>query len=98
MGMLWVDVDVDSVFDAIEEPRDLLGMPCFQTSRLTPTGEGNGEMSRSASSRGEPMADPGDNEPAAECNAARILGVRCGMLVVEVLWRKRESDSGGTGN
>lgn len=46
-----------------------------------------------AANWGEESADPGDNEPALECRVARMLGVRLGILEVEMEWRRYVSDS-----
>jgi hypothetical protein len=85
--------DVASVLDVVDEPRDLVGSPYLKAFRSVETGEGSGDMSSKAFNCGEDITDPGDNDPADECKAARMLGARRGRLDAEVLCRRRPSDS-----
>lgn len=85
--------DAASVLDVIDDPRDLVGSPSLKALRSGKTGEGSGDISSRAFNCGEDMTEPGDNDPADECKAARMLGARRGRLDAEVLWRRKLSDS-----
>lgn len=85
--------DGASVFDVVDDPRDLAGSQYLEGFRSAKTGEGSGDMSSKAFSCGEDITEAGDNDPADECKAARMLGARRGRLDAEVLCRRRLSDS-----
>lgn len=82
-----------SVLDVVDEPRDLVGSPYFKVLRSANTGDGSGDMSSKAFNCGEDITEPGDNDPADECKAARMLGARRGKLDAELLCRRMVSDS-----
>lgn len=85
--------DGASVLDVVEDPRDLVGSPYLKVLRSAKTGDGSGDMSSKAFNCGEDMTEPGDNDPADECKAARMLGARRGRLDADVLCRRMVSDS-----
>lgn len=66
-----------------DEPRDRVRPVTLHGSLLASIGEGRGVIFSIAANCGEGKADPGDSEPALECIAARMLGVRFGILDVE---------------
>ena len=82
-----------SVLDVVDDPRDLVGSPNLKALRSGKTGEGSGDISSKAFNCGEDITEPGDNDPADECKAARMLGARRGRLDAEVLCRRKLSDS-----
>lgn len=73
---------------AKEEPRDLVRVFTLQGSLPASIGEGRGVIFNIAANWGEERPAPGDKEPALECKAARMLGVRLGILEVEMEWRR----------
>jgi hypothetical protein len=85
--------DGASVLDVVDDPRDLVGSPYLKALRSAKTGDGSGDMSSKAFNCGEDITEPGDNDPADECKAARMLGARRGRLDAEELCRRRLSGS-----
>ena len=78
-----------SGLEFVDEVRDRCPIfTVFQGEGPRPMGEGRGVISAIAANCGDENAEPGDNDPALECVAARaalILGVRRGRLAVDAL-------------
>jgi hypothetical protein len=69
----------------IDDPLDLVLAICFHDSKAPIVGEGSGVMSSMAAICGDEITEPGEIEPAVECNAALTLGARRGRLAAEAL-------------
>jgi hypothetical protein len=81
-----------SDLDDVEDVRERVRATCFQDSKALIVGEGNGVISSMAAIWGDEITEPGERDPAVECNAALILGARRGRLAAEALVRSLYSE------
>lgn len=68
-----------------DEALDLVRASIFHDSKGPMVGEGNGVISSMAAICGEEMTEPGETEPAVECNQERTLGIRWVRLAADAL-------------
>lgn len=80
-----------SALEDVEEALERVRASTLQVSRGAIIGEGSGVMSSIAAIWGEEIVDPGEREPAVECNHERMLGTRRARLAVEALDTRRSS-------
>lgn len=74
-----------STREEVEEALDLVRASIFHDSRGAIVGDGNGVISSIAAICGEEMMEPGETEPAVECNHDLTLGIRWVKLAADAL-------------
>lgn len=75
----------NSTRDEAEDALDLVRARVFHDSIACNVGDGNGVISSIAAIIGDDMTDPGETDPAVECNQDLTLGIRCVRLAAEAL-------------